>query len=440
MPPASHAPSYWAATAGPEPAGVAPLARDRTAEVAVIGGGYTGLAAAHRLAAAHGAEAVVLEANRVGWGASGRNGGFAMVGLGKLSLDEKVRKWGLEAARRSVRLAIEAVETVRGLIDAERIACEPQQAGWLEVAHRPTRLDDLRDLEALYTKLLGRRAVEFLDRGALADRGFLRGPAAHGALRFEHAFGLHPLRYVRGLAAAALARGAAVHDGSPVVAWSREGGWHRLATPGGTVRARRVVMATNGYTPERLHPFFAGRTLAATSNILVTPPLAPAGWEGAGMATTQVYTDTRNLVHYWRRLPDGRLLFGGRGGVVDTPAAAERRAKWLLGRMYRTFPHLDGADAEYFWYGNVCLPYDRTPHVHAVDGDPTVTYAMGYTGTGVALATWCGQVAADLALTGEAPRDTPLTAAGLPRFPLPALRRLYLAGAYALFGVKDRWV
>jgi glycine/D-amino acid oxidase-like deaminating enzyme len=434
-----HAPSYWAATAGPEPAGVIPLAGNRTAEVAVIGGGFTGLATAHRLAAVHGVDTVLLEDHRIGWGASGRNAGFAMIGLGKLSLEAKVRAWGADATRRSLQIAIEAVDTVTSLLHDEGIDALPQARGWVEVAHRPSRTRELAAHAARYRALLGRAdAVEVLDRAALDARGLMRGPAAHGALRFDDAFGLHPLRYARGLAAAAVRRGAALHDGSRVVGWTREGGWHLLATDGGTVRARRVVMATNGYTPETLHPFFAGRTLPAASNILVTPPLTAAQWEAAGVATTQVYTDTRKLVLYWRRLPDGRLLFGGRGGLRDTPATLVARRRWLRGRMAEKFPHLADVPIDYFWYGYVCLPFDRTPHLHAVDGDPSVAYAMGYTGTGVALATWSGQRLADLVATGSLRRDTPLTATPLPRFPFPALRRLYLAGAYALFGLSDR--
>src|SRR5690242_20824050 len=103
----THVDSYWAATAGPEPDGIRTLAADRRADVAVIGGGYTGLAAAYRLAGTHGLDTVVLEGNRIGWGASGRNGGFALITMGKVPLDERIRHWGVDAARRSITLGIE---------------------------------------------------------------------------------------------------------------------------------------------------------------------------------------------------------------------------------------------------------------------------------------------------------------------------------------------
>ena len=440
MIPEPHAPSYWAATAGPEPAGVQSLTGERRAEVAVIGGGYTGLAAAYRLAGTHGLDPVVLEANWIGWGASGRNSGFALITLGKVALEDRIRKWGLEAARRSIAIGVEAIETVRELIAKEQIACDPQPDGSLLVAHQPHAVAELAERVRLYREVLGYGDVEFLHRAQLESDGYLRGPSAHGGLRTRNAFGLHPMKYVRGLAAAAMRRGATLCERSPVVAWRREGGEHVLVTPTGAVRARRVVMATNGYTPEGLHPFFRGRVLPAKSNIVVTRPLSEAEWREVGMLTTQVYSDTRKLLFYWRRLPDGRMLMGGRAGVLDTPAGLRARRRRLESAIAEKWPALRGVGSEYFWHGNVCLSYDLMPHVSTVEGDPSVAYAMAYLGSGVAMSTYSGGLAADLVAGKDVPRDTPLTAAGLARFPLPFLRPAYLAGAYVVYSVKDRWL
>lgn len=434
-----HAPSYWAATGGPEPAGVQSLAGDRRAEVAVIGGGYTGLAAAYRLAGAHGLDTVVLEANRIGWGASGRNGGFALISIGKVALQDRIKAWGLDAARRSIAIGVEAIETVRELIAKEQIACDAQPDGSLLVAHLPHAAEELKERARLYHEVLAYPGVEFLDRARLEAEGYLRGPSAHGALRTRNAFGLHPMKYVRGLAAAAMRTGASLCERSPVVQWRREGGEHVLVTPTGAVRARKVVMATNGYTPETLHAFFRARLLPAKSNIVVTRPLTEAEWREVGMLTTQVYSDTRKLLFYWRRLPDDRMLMGGRAGVLDTPAGLLARRRRLEAAIAEKWPVLRGVGSEYFWHGNVCLSYDLMPHVNTVEGDPSVAYAMAYLGTGVVMATYSGGLAADLVAGKDVPRDTPLTAAGLARFPLPFLRRAYLAGAYVAYSIKDRW-
>lgn len=435
-----HPRSYWLDTAGPKPEGIAPVSGDQSTEVAIIGGGYTGLAAAYRLAGAYGIETLVLEANQIGWGASGRNGGFVSITLGKVPLEQRIAKWGLEAARRSIRVGIEAVETVRELMATERIACAPQVDGYVHVAHQAKLVAELQQRCALYREPLGYDGVDFLDRQALEGQGYLRGPSAHGGIRFRDAFGLHPLKYAWGLAVAARRRGAVLHDQSRVQAWSRNGGWHFLTTPSGTVRARRVILATNGYTPEHLHPFFRGRTLPATSNIIVTRPLSDTEWREVGMLTTQVYSDTRKLLFYWRRLPDDRMLFGGRAGRVNSAPALARRRRWLEAQLAGKFPVLRTVGSDYFWHGRVCLSYDLTPHVGAAEGDPTVGYALAYMGSGVAMATYCGGLVADLAAGKAVPRDTPLTSHSLPSFPLPVLRRVYLAGAYAIYGLKDRWL
>jgi glycine/D-amino acid oxidase-like deaminating enzyme len=436
---AAHVPSYWAATAGPDPHGIQTLDGDRRADVAVIGGGYTGLAAAGRLAGTHGLDAVVLEANAIGWGASGRNGGFALITLGKIGLEYRIRRWGIEAARRSIAIGVEAIETVRELVAREHIACDTGQDGSLLIAHRPSAVADLRERVRLYREVLGYPHVEFLDGPRLERDGYLRGAEASGALRTRNAFGLHPLKYVRGLAAAALRRGATLCERSPVVGWRREGSEHVLVTPRGAVRTRTVVMATNGYTPENLHPFFRGRVLPATSNIIVTRPLTAAEWRDVGMLTTQVYSDTRKLLFYWRRLPDDRLLFGGRAGILDTPAGLRRCRRRLEAHMVAKWPALRGVASEYFWSGKVCLSYDLMPHVNRVDGDPSVAYALAYQGSGVAMSTYCGGLVADLVAGKDVPRDTPLTSSTLRRFPLSFLRSAYLASAYVVYGVKDRW-
>jgi gamma-glutamylputrescine oxidase len=307
------------------------------------------------------------------------------------------------------------------------------------VAHRPSAVADLQERVRLYREVLGYPHVEFLDRARLERDGYLRGAEASGALHTRNAFGLHPLKYVRGLAAAARGRGATLCARSPVIGWRREGSEHVLVTPRGALRVRTVVMATNGYTPEGLQQFFRGRVLPATSSIVVTRRLTDAEWRDIGMLTTQVYSDTRKLLFYWRRLPDDRLLFGGRAGVLDTSAGMQRCRRRLEAHMVAKWPVLQGVATEYFWSGKVCLSYDLMPHVNRADGDPSVAYALAYQGSGVAMSTYCGGLVADLVAGKDVPRDTPLTSATLPRFPLPFLRSAYLAGAYVVYGVKDRW-
>jgi glycine/D-amino acid oxidase-like deaminating enzyme len=268
------------------------------------------------------------------------------------------------------------------------------------------------------------------------DRDYLVSREAHGAIRIGEGFALHPMRYMRGLARAALANGAIVHGASPVVGWTREGKRHRLETPGGTVLARDVVIATNGYTNDSLHPGLAGRLLPALSNIIVTRPLTEAERASVNWRTQLKIWDSRRLLFYYRLLPDNRIMFGSRGGIEDNPASNAERRRWMTQRLADMFPPLAHVDVEYFWHGWVSVAYDKNPHFGTLPGDPSVHYALAYIGAGVALASHAGKLMAQRLGTGSAEYGK-LLETPLPRFPLPALRRTWQRIAYAWYAWQD---
>lgn len=286
---------------------------------------------------------------------------------------------------------------------------------------------------------LGQEDVTALTAEQLAREGWMRGPAAHGAVRIPRAFGIHPLKYVHGLAGAAGRRGARLYAQAGVREWSRRDGVHALACDAGVVRARRVVVATDAHTPAGLHPRLDGRILATTGAVLVTRPLTAAEWDAAGIATHAVYTDMRRVLFYWRRLPDDRLLFGGRGPALGDWPPPERHRRWLEARLADKLPPLAGVGAEHYWTGSIGLSLDRIPHAALVEDDPTVAYAGCYLGTGIALSTLWGRHVADLVTGRPVERDTPMTAQGLRRFPLPTLRRHYFNLTRIAFELEDRF-
>lgn len=431
--------TYWAVTGGPEPAGMGPLQGDLDAEVAIIGGGYTGLSAAYHLAREHGVQAVVLEAGPIGWGASGRNGGFCGLGGGKLGYGLLAQRFGLEETRRFFAAQKAAVSLVRMLADEEAIDIEPTGEGEHLIAHRTSRWHELETKAATVQRLFGERWP--LWRKAELEERLLRSPEAQGALVVPHYLGLHPLRYVRGLAAAAVRRGVAVHERTPVTAWQAVDGRHHLVTPGGTVRANRLLIATNGYTPEGLAPALHGRVLPALSAILVTRPLNEAERAAQGWTRPALVADTRNLLFYLRLLRDHRLLFGARGGLDAAPAAFAERRVWMERRLGEWFPAWRGVDIEHAWWGLVALARDRVPHLGWLDEGRTALAAMAYHGSGVAMATLFGRAAA-ARLAGTEP-DLPLPAfveTPPPRFPAPGLRLTALRVAYAGYRLKDEWL
>ena len=431
--------SYWEATGGPEPDGVAPLAGDLATEVAIVGGGYTGLSAAYHLARDHGIRAVVLEAGPIGWGASGRNGGFCGLGGSKLGYGEMARRWGVAEARRFFDAQKAGVALVRGLAADEAIDLEIAGEGEHYLAHKTSRWHELENAAATAQRLFGERWP--LWRRAELEERLLRSPEAQGALVVPHYFGLHPLRYVRGLARATVARGAQVHARTPVLAWQRAEGRHRLATPGGTVTARRVLFATNGYTPEGLDPMLAGRLLPALSSILVTRPLSAEEQAAQGWTRPALIADSRKLLFYIRLLRDGRLLFGARGGLDASPAAFAARRDWMQRRLGEKFPAWRDVPIDHAWWGLVCLARDLLPHLGWLDAERSTLAAWAYHGGGVAFATMFGRAAA-ARLAGREP-DPPLPEfllAPAPRFPAPGLRLMALRAAYVGYGVQDEWL
>jgi gamma-glutamylputrescine oxidase len=411
-----HAPSYWSAVSGAAPADDGALSGERETDIAVIGGGYTGLSAAYHLARG-GARVTVLEANCAGWGCSGRNGGFA-----------------LETARRVFAEALAALGTVRALIRDGGIDCDATGEGHIKIAHRPSRLASLAADAKVWRDQYGYPA-NLLTADEVQSR-HLGGPQSHGALHIPDAIGLNPLKLSFGMLRLARGAGAVVHAASPVSAWRKDGAQHVLATPGGTVRAKNVVIATNGYTAERLHPATSARLLPVLSHIIVTRPMTPAEKNAAAFHSNHVITDTRNLLYYFRRLPDDRIMFGGRGQILDSEGSRAAQRDFLLKELVRKAPALANLTVEHDWAGWVCITADQMPHVHHADDDPSVLYALGYQGSGVSFALHAGKLLADR-LAGKPLPSLPPAFTPLPRFPLPFLRRLAQRAAFSWWRRQD---
>ncbi|HUP94625.1 MAG TPA: FAD-binding oxidoreductase [Burkholderiales bacterium] len=430
-----HMPSYWSATAAEPAPDDGPLTGTLDTEVAIIGAGYTGLSCAYHLARDYGLRATVIEANRPGWGCSGRNGGFARAAIGRHSFGKMIDLWGRDTARRAFGQALAAVKNVRTLIRDGGIACDALEAGHLKIAHLPSRAPALaREAELLQREF--EYPAEFLSAAQLQS-DHIGGTQAHGALRFPDAIAVHPLKLSLGVLRIARACGARVHGASPVLSWNKAGATHVLKTPEATVRAANVVLATNGYTPEHLHDCVRATTLPALSHIIVTRPMTAAEKVASGFVTKHVLTDTRNLLYYWRRLPDERILFGGRGRITETQDGQAAQREFLLSELKAKFPALNAITVDYDWWGWVCLTADFLPHVHHAADDRTVRYAIGYQGSGVSYALYAGKLLA-ARIAGVADElSIPSTATPLPRFPFATMRRIGQRAMYRWYRYVD---
>jgi len=428
--------NFWTETAGEALAPVQ-LETDIETDIAIIGGGYTGLSSAYHLVKNYGINAHLLEAHEIGFGCSGRNGGFVSISIGKSDIGSWIKEYGLEQAQHIMNQGRDAVRLVRDILQTEKIDADATENGGLEIAHKPNRLVRLESYANLLLNQFGVPA-KILSKTELED-GFLRSREAHGALLYGEGFALHAMKYLRGLARATYKQGAYLYSHSPVQKWEKDGKAHLLYTPKGRVKAKQVIIASNGYTKDSLHLHLSGRTLPVLSNIIVTRPLTESERQSVHWQTHLKVWDSRNLLFYYRLLPDNSLLFGARGGIYDTEGSRKERRAWLEKRMSEMFPPLSGIKSEYFWNGWVCATYDRYPHMGSTDND-SIHYALGYLGTGVALATFCGKLLAARIAGDDKFAPSPLLAKKLPIFPFPFLRRFYQMGIYTWFDIQDRFL
>ena len=426
--------SYWADISGTSPEHDGAVSQDIDVDVAIIGAGYTGLSCALHLARNHDIKAHVIEANQTAWGCSGRNAGFILKSSGRKSYSQMAKQWGEEVMRGIYDEMAAGVETVNGLI-SEGIDCDQQSAGYIKVAHKPNKLKELVELAKLQQKMFG-YDVEILSQNDLRQQ-YMDDRNAYGAIRYQDGFGLNPLKLAWGYQKLARAAGAKVHCASPVSYWKTSGNKQVLQTPNGTVSAQKVVIATNGYTPKGFHELTTNRTLPVLSQIIVTEPLSEEQLAACNFLTSNVVMDTRALKYYYRKLPDNRILFGGRGAITGKSADDPYYAQRLLSVLKTSFPALANIKYSYAWSGWICMALDDLPHIYQND-EQSVFYSMGYCGSGVSFSVQAGKRLAEKVAEQQVP-NLPLYNKALPKFPFAPLRRVGQWGYFHYGKVKDSW-
>jgi gamma-glutamylputrescine oxidase len=401
-----------------------PLQGEVSADICVVGAGYTGLSAALHLAQS-GRRVVVVEAHRVGFGASGRNGG--QLGSGQRVEQPRLEKLvGRDDAAKLWALAQDAKALVKGLIHDHAIDCHLRPG----VAWTGESVSDVDDLHA-YADHMARHydyPVEVLDQQAF--HALCPSPAYKGGIVDWGAGHLHPLRFALGLATAAEAAGATIHETSPVLDITH-GPKVQLRTDGGVVCADHVILACNGYLGG-LDRKVAARVMPINNFIAATAPL---GEDTARVLAKDIaVSDSRFVVNYFRLSHDGRLLFGG-GESYGYRFPADIAAK-VRQPMIRIFPHLADTPIDYAWGGTLAITMKRLPYLARVA--PNILSASGYSGHGVGTATHAGQLMARAIAGQSAGFDT---MAAFPTAPFPggtALRNPLLALAMTWYSLRDR--
>ena len=421
--------SYWEASAGEAVSGCERLEGDESCDVAIIGAGYTGMSAGFHLARDTGLKVRILEAGVPGWGASGRNGGHCCFGGAGLDPKEVAKKFGDDIARRNIHVQRESIDLVDELTSTHSLEIDRRGTGEFLIAHRKGAVSYLNHDVEMW-RHFGGFDCALLSREAFFEQGY-RGPHVHGAMLFPFGFAVHPMKYARELARLAIRHGVTIHAASPVSKWSRESNGHRLHTPNGTVRAPKVLIATNGFTLDTLHPSLSGRLLPGIPQIVATRPLTEDELAAHNWQSECPLYDTRPMYSYLQMSADGCLVLGGAGGISGSPRSRESWKGFLTRRIAQMFPEWRHVEIKHSWCCFYCMSLDRLTHIGEIADDPGVYYSLAYHGNGVAMATWSGRAVAGL-IAGQENAELPYTMRQpLGRFAVPALRKWWLYYRYS---------
>jgi glycine/D-amino acid oxidase-like deaminating enzyme len=372
--------NYWLTTVS-MPAGM-PGELPSKVDVAILGAGFTGLSAA-RVLAKHGAKVAVLEANTIGWGASSRNGGMVLTGL-KLDPHTLANRYGMEPTRQMYADSLASIDLVETIVREENIECDFARCGHLEVACKQSHFDSYAR-SAEYIAKEFKHEVSIIPRDELSSE--IGSSIYFGGLVDPTSAGVHPARYVAGLAVAAMRAGAAVHENTRALKIARVTNTEfQISTNRGNLIARDVLIATSGYTSS-VTSALQRKVIPIGSFIVATRRLSDSLCLELSPRNRMIY-DSKYYLHYYRLTPDHRMLFGGRAAFFpETKSTVEKSAQILRQDMVEIFPQLRETEIEFAWGGTLHFCFDTMPHAGESGG---IHYALGYAGHGVAMATYLG--------------------------------------------------
>lgn len=372
----------------PRPLDLPVSAQPEQVDVAIVGGGYTGLSAARTLAQG-GASVAVLDQRQIGGGASSVNGGQVAPGL-KLGIQAAFKKYGPEMGQELWQASLAAVRFLEQVIDEEGIDCDYTYRGGIALAYRPSHYrQQAEDIEWM-ARELNYQEMELIPPERIREE--IGSTVFPGGLVEQDGGGLHPAKYVYGLACAAARAGATLCEHTTVQAIQRpaNSSSFELTTNKGKFKATEIILATNGYTGP-LVAEVQRRVFPVGSYMITTEPLPPALQQELSPKNRVMYS-TKYFLNYFRLTPDGRMSMGGRNNLSPTLDLVES-AQNLTETMLHIFPQLRGYPVSHTWSGRLGITFDLAPHIGRVDG---IYYALGYGGHGVALSGYLGKEVAEL--------------------------------------------
>ena len=428
--------SYWEDTTN-ENFNLGKLTKDIKSEVAVIGGGYTGLLCAINLIENYNLDVVLLEAGKIGWGASSRNGGFCSFPPIKTSFKNLQRIYGKDETKKFFKNSVEGSNYTKDIISNYNIDCDVTGDSNFILAHHPNKFKQIKEQAEVYKSEFGIEA-QIYSKQEFEKIGH-GGTEQFGALSYKPGFAINPLKFVNGITKYAISKKLAIFEHSLVNKIHKNNDSYILRTKEGSVNTKKIVVATNGFYQEGLIPQMNSRILPVISNIIVTRKLTNNEIDLHNFKTFSPIANTKNLLYYYRKLPDNRILFGTRGDFIGSNQSNLDRSKIMEIFLKNIFPGWSNVSIDYNWRGLIAMSQKLTPSIGKIENEE-IYYGFGYHGVGVSSAPWTGKQLSKIVFSSNS-KDLNISKIykGLPKkFIFPKLRIFYFRLAVLFYNIKDK--
>ena len=428
--------SYWEETSN-EKLNLEKLTKNINCEIVVVGGGYTGLLCAINLIENYNLDVILIEAGKIGWGASSRNGGFCSFPPIKTSFKKLQKIYGKEETKRFFRNAVEGSNYTKDIISNYNIDCDVTGESNFIVAHHPNKFKQIKEQAEVYKSEFGIE-TEIYSKEEFNKFGH-GGNEQFGALSYKPGFAINPLKFVNGITKYALSKKLKIFEHTLVDKINKNNGYYTLKSKEGSVKAKKVVVATNGFYQEGLVPQLNSRILPVISNIIVTRKLTYKEIDLHNFKTFSPIVNTKNLLYYYRKLPDNRILFGTRGDIIGSDQSNLDRAKIMEKFFKNIFPDWASISIDYNWRGLIAMSQKLTPSIGKIENEE-IYYGFGYHGVGVSSAPWTGNQLSKLVFSSNSKNlNISKVYKGLPKkFIFPKLRIFYFRLAVLFYNIKDK--
>jgi len=429
--------SYWEDTSN-ENLNLKKLTKDTSSEIVVIGGGYTGLLCAINLIENHNLDVILVEAGKIGWGASSRNAGFNCLPPSKMSFKKMQSIYGREETKKFYKNSVEGSNHTKEIIEEYNIDCDVTGDKNFIVAHHKNKFEQIKEQAEVYKSEFGIQTKVF-SKEEFNEIGH-RGTEQYGAFSYQPGFAINPLKFINGIAKYALSKKLQIFEHTKVEQINKENGSYSLKTKEGFIRSKKIVVATNGFYQEGLIPQIDGRILPVISNIIVTRKLNDDEIDAHNFRTLSPIANTKNLLYYYRKLPDNRILFGTRGDLTGSDQSNLFMSKKMEKFLKDIFPNWSNVTIDYNWRGLIALSQKLTPSIGKIENEE-IYYGFGYNGVGVSAAPWTGKQLSKLVFSSNS-KDLNISRIykGLPKkFIFPQLRTFYFRLAVWFYTFKDKF-